>query len=236
MTTILALVKTFCEVQGLPAPSALVGSNEKSVKQYRGILTDLLLELSEHRFQTQRLTKTWTATGVASQVSLETVFGTDYHGLVPQSMWNITRNNPISGPLSDQTWQAFQSLPNSGPEYSYWISQGVLYLTPVPPAGETLSAAYITDKLVVDVLGTTPKTNFTADDDSCLLPDILILRGLRYKWKEAKGEAGWEDAYNVYIGLVAKSLARDTAPMVHLDVLPAERRPGIVIPPGNWNV
>jgi hypothetical protein len=236
MTTVLTLLQDFCEKQGLPVPTAMVGSQEKSVRQFRSIFRELVQELSEFRWQQQRLRITWTAATGQDQGELTTIFGAGYAGIEPGTLWNHTRRMRIYGPLSDQIWQALQVLPNAGPEFQSWISGGHLYVSPALVSTDTLSGIYITKYLVLDIDGVTTKERITADDDSVLFPDHVFVRGIEYKWKKQKGESGWEDDYNTFMGLVAKNLVKDGAPTLALSSNNRGPRPGIVIPAGSWNV
>lgn len=236
MTTVLRLIQDFCEEKSLPVPAAVMGSQEKSIRQLRALLQAVINDLAEFRWQQQRILTTWASNGLENQGVLTTLFGAGYSGLVSGTLWDVTTKLRIHGPLTEQEWQAQETLGVNAPPYQAWISQNQLYISPAIPATDSLSAVYITNYLVTDVLGLTPKPRFTADDDSIILPDNVVLRGLKYKWKEAKGEAGWEDDYNTFTGLVAKNLARDSAPKLALDNSTPAIGPGIIIPAGNWNV
>jgi hypothetical protein len=234
-STALFLVQTYCQKQGLPVPTALVGTQEKSVRQFLGMMNDLVLELSEFKWQGQKIVKTWTALAAQDQGPLTTIFGAGYGALVPNTLWNQTRRMRVFGPLPDTIWQALQVLPNAGPECQSWISGGNLFISPAPEVTDTLSAVYSTSYGVVDN-SSTAKPYITEDTDTFVFPDIVMLRGLEYKWKKTKGQPGWEDDYNTFIGLVAKNMVKDGAPEVSLDTPSQSPRPGIIVPAGSWNV
>ena len=236
-TTVLTIVQDFCEKLGLPRPTALVGSQEKSVRQFRALLQETVDDLGEYPFQQQRLRITWTALAAQDQGLLTTIFGDGYDSLIPDTMWNETRHMRIYGPIPASIWQALQTLPNAGPEFQSWIANGHLYISPALAITDTLSAIYVTKYRVLAIDGTTTKERITADNDSILFPRNIVTRGLEWKWRKQKGEAGWEDDYNAYITLVSRALTKDGPATLSLDV-PSSRgaRPGIVIPAGSWNV
>jgi hypothetical protein len=150
-------------------------------------------------------------------------------------MWNATRKMRVYGPVSDQIWQALQTLPNAGPEFQGWISNGHLNISPTPNGTDTLTAIYIT-KYVVIGADAVAKEKITADDDTFLFPDFVFLQGLKYRWKKTKGEQGWEDDFNTFIGLVSKNMIKDGAPTLSLSTNNKGARPGIIVPAGSWNV
>lgn len=236
-TTALTIVQDLCDKLGLPRPSAMVGSQEKSIRQLRALLQETVQDLGEYSWEGQTLRKTWTSLAAQNQGKLTTIFGAGYDSLVPETMWNETRHMRVYGPVTNAVWQALQTLPNAGPEYQSWVSGGELYISPTLPAGETLSAVYTTKYVVLDVDGVTTKARIEADDDSFLFPDNVVSRGLEFRWRKQKGEAGWEDDYNAYITLVARSLGKNLKPKLSLDgAFPVVAKPGIVIPAGSWNV
>jgi len=236
MTTVLTLVQDLTEKMGLPRPGALVGSQEKSVRQLRALLQDLISDLSKYGWSEQTLRFTWTAAAGQDQGLLTTIFGQGFDGLIQDSMWNETRHMRIYGPVANTVWQALQTLPNAGPEFQCWFSGGRLYVSPELAITDTLSAVYTTKYTVVAVDGVTVKERITADDDSLLFPDSVVSKGLEYKWRKQKGEAGWEDDYNAFIGAVAGELVKNGAPTLSMSSRNSGARPGIVIPAGSWNV
>lgn len=235
--TVLALVQDFCDRNGLPRPTALFGSTEKGVRQYQAMMRETVRDLGEYSWQQSTVYTTWTSVAGQDQGTLESIFGAGYAGLVQDSMWNQTRHMRIYGPLSEQIWNALQTLPNAGPEFQMWISQNHLYTSPAQVVGETLAATYFTKFNVLDTDGITYKEIPTADGDTLLFPDNVVDKCFTYKWKKQKGESSWSDDYNDYMGLVAKNIVKDGA--TKLNMSPAPNRgvqPGIVIPPGSWNV
>jgi hypothetical protein len=169
------------------------------------------------------------------QGNLTALFGANYLSLVTDSIWNTTRRMRVFGPLPDATWQALSVLPNAGPEYQCWIAGNHLYISPAPQPGEEHSAIFWTSAAVVDLNGV-PKAAITADTDTLLFPDNVTLSWFKYRWKQQKGVAGWEDDYNDAITLVSRNIVKDGAPTFWLDTSTRSLRPGIVIPAGSWNV
>lgn len=234
-TNVLQLVSDFTDKQGLPTPTALIGVTEKSVVQYRAILLDVVADLSERSWQQQILRKTWLSAAGQNQGTLESIFGAGYISLIPDTMWNDDRVMQIRGPVPPSVWQRLQNLPYGGPEYLYWISGNVLYVSPDLENVENLSAMYRTKYGVLSA-GGTAKERVTVDTDTLLFPDQVVRKGFEAKWRKIKGEPGWEDDYNEYMGLIARNIVKDGAPTLSLDSPVLYPKPGILIPSGNWNV
>lgn len=237
MTSALQLVQFFCDKQGLPRPAALITATDKSSRQYQSILRETIADLGEYRWQQQRIRQSFVTVAANLQGTLQALFGAGYAGLERDSMWNNTRHMRIFGPVSEQTWNALQTLPNAGPEFLCWISRDSLYLSPAAVVGENISAIIITKyNVLAGGSGSTYQEYVTSDADSLVFPDNVVLRLFEAKWKSQKGETGWQDVYNDAIGLIAKNIIRDSGTKLSMDTVPnAGPRPGIIIPPGNWS-
>jgi len=235
-TTVLVLIQDFAEKMNLPTPTALVASTDKTNRQYKSLLREIVADLTEYRWQQQTLRKTWLSTAGQDQGTLESIFGAGYFNLVPDTTWNDDRKMRVYGPVGTPTWQALQTLPNAGPEFQSWISGNHLYVSPELEAVENMSSIYKTKYGVLAVDGTTTKERVTVDTDSLLFPDNVVLRGFEYKWKKQKGVAGWEDDYNEFMSLLSRNIVKDGAPTLQMDITWDQARPGIVIPAGSWNV
>jgi hypothetical protein len=234
-STVLSLVQDFCDKYSLPYPNALVGSTDKTIRQYRGIMMEVIRDLSEYRWEEQKVRKTWTSIAGSDQGTLMSIFGPDYISLIAESVWNNTRKMKIYGPLSEQVWQALKVLPNAGPEYQCWISQGHLYVSPDLVAGNELAGIYTTSYVVLGA-NNVAKARVTVDNDVLLFPDVVVLRAFEWKWQKVKGLPDWQDSYNDYMTLLARNVVKDSAGRLSLDRPHRSPRPGIVIPAGSWNV
>lgn len=227
--SVLGLVQEFCGLQGLPVPTALVGSNESSVVQYRAIAQAVVREAGRAPWQEKRIRGTFTTVATASQGALSTLFP-GFEAFVPGTLWLESETLPVRGPLTDSSWAALTALEISGPPYSYWLSAGLLYLTPTPPAGLTASALYTTDWLYYD--GSSPQQMLSADSNTVLIPDDVFLMGFEAFWRKAKGLA-YSNEFNLFQDRIGKALA-PTLPTLALDNSPEMARPMIFIPPGSW--
>ena len=229
--SVLQIVQEFCGLRGLPVPSALVGSNETSVVQYRAILNAVLREAAEKPWPETKVRGTFTTVATANQGVLSTLFP-GFSSLVKDTFWLDSETLPVQGPLTDATWATLTALDISGPPYSYWLSGSDLYLTPTPPAGLTASAIYHTDWKYF--AGASPQQSITLDSNTCVVPDDVMLAGFEAIWLQKKG-LSWQAAWNDFQSKLAHSLA-PTQPTLQLDAPPNLTRPSIYIPPGNWKI
>lgn len=111
----------------------------------------------------------------------------DWKKQIPQTEWDRTNRWPLMGPQSPQSWQSFKSgIVYAGPRERFRILGQTLAINPPPPNGLVFSFEYISKAFVVSAAGQR-KNSFTADDDTALFDDSLMVAGLKVKFKQAKG-------------------------------------------------
>ncbi len=111
----------------------------------------------------------------------------DWSRQVPQTEWNRSQRWPLLGPRSSQEWQTYKSgIVSAGPRQRFRILNNQLAINPSPPDGQTLSFEYISNGWVQGTDGTA-KTEITADTDTFIFSDSLLITGLKSQWLQAKG-------------------------------------------------
>ena len=111
----------------------------------------------------------------------------DWKKQIPQTEWDRTNRWPMMGPQTAQAWQSFKSgIVYAGPRERFRILGQTMAINPPPPNGLTFSWEYISNAYVTSAAGAR-KSNFTADDDTCVFDDSLMVQGLKVKFKQAKG-------------------------------------------------
>ncbi|MDB5280913.1 MAG: hypothetical protein JWR61_5868 [Ferruginibacter sp.] len=101
------------------------------------------------------------------------------------AIYDVARKQGIAGPATEEQWR---TLTNgySGWTASFRIFGDVLQMAPAPSAGLSMSLTYITTKLYRDVDGVA-KDTWSADTDTCRIPENVIALGVRWRWKQSKG-------------------------------------------------
>ncbi len=106
---------------------------------------------------------------------------------IPQTEWDRTNRWPLVGPQSEQSWQSFKSgIVYAGPRIRFRILNNALTLNPPPPNGSIFAFEYVTKAYIYDVSGSR-KSVFTADTDTVVFDDSLMITGLKAKFKQEKG-------------------------------------------------
>jgi hypothetical protein len=111
----------------------------------------------------------------------------DWERQINSTEWNRSQRWSLQGPKSAQEWQNFKSgIVSAGPRQRFRILGNQLCLNPSPPDNQTLSFEYISNGWVNGADGT-PKTEITADTDTFVFSNSLLITGLKAQWLQAKG-------------------------------------------------
>lgn len=235
MQTILQIVQTACKRIGINSPNTVVTSNDQQVIQLLALLEEEGQEqAARYQWQTLQREATFTTVATELQSSLAAITtGFDY--IVNDTIWNRTLRRPVYGPKSEQDWQQVVANQINGPFNSFRIKSDGIYFYPAPVAGQTCAFEYITKHWITTSVGGTSATA-TNDADTPLLDDKLLILGLIWRWKAAKGLDYRED-YTKYEQKITDMRGRDAGkPRLNLNGGAVyDIQPVIAVPRGSWN-
>ena len=208
---LLAIVKAACAELSLPQPGAVVGSTDSTAVLMLALANTEGRDLAR-RYGWQAITyeATFTTAATESQGTLASIIGAsqELRYIVNDTIWNRTTGDPVLGPRSGRTWQAYKAQTFSAPVYEYRIRGNTLLFMPTPTAGQTCAFEYVSRYWCTDLAGTTYRDAFSADTDLCLVDDELVLMGLLWRWRKAKG-FDYAEEHLAYERQVADAMARD---------------------------
>ncbi len=236
---ILAIIREFCGRKGLPRPTLIIGNDDPSIIQMLALCNDVIEDLADRgAWQIGTFSTTFTTTAVEDQGALSTLFPYGYKALVNNSMYNRTTRLPVEGPIDAVEWEAYKALPTGRIFPRYRIFQDHLWMQPAPAVGQTVGVEYESQYLITNTVGSTvtPVKYFSTDLDDFKLNEAILISGLSWKWASEKG-LSYAESFNKYETLVVNALGRDGgAGTLNLMGCDNRRRPGILVPSGNWVV
>lgn len=235
--SLLTTVQTFCRRTGLPVPTVVAASTDTQVIQILALLNEVVEDLCD-RWTWQALTReaTFTTINGEDQGAITAIAPNGFLRILQETIFNRTLRLPLFGPLAAPKWQNLKALPSTGPFYKYRLRGGRLLFNPVGVAGQTCAFEYATSYAVLAQDGTTYRSSFTADTDTFLLDESLLLAGLRWKWKCEKG-LDYAEEFRRFEELANNAAGRDgTKPRLNMGDCTGDFTPGIWVPAGNWNV
>ncbi len=236
--SMLSTIQSHCRRTNLTVPATVYGSTDPQVLQMMALLEEEGNDLAK-RGDWQGITfeAHLTTTAAEDQGAMTTIASNGFSYIKDETFWDRTDRLPVYGPLNDKEWQAQKAVVNTGPRYYYRIRGGELLVTPTPTASLDFRFEYVSKNWILAVDGVTYKNYFTADTDTLLLPEEIMLMGLRWRWKKEKGFDYAED-FRTYESQVGSALGRDGGKKT-LSMSDDDCRtigPGIFIPGGSWHV
>lgn len=132
-----------------------------------------------------------TGTNVGSTYSFGQVYyamPSDYQRIVNKTQYNKSNRWAVIGNKDAQEWQWLKSsYITTGPRMRFRIIGGKFCIWPMPSSNVVLGFEYQSGSWVLASDGTTYKTKATADSDTFLFPDRLLVLGTKLKYFEIKG-------------------------------------------------
>lgn len=258
--TCLSIVQSAFRRVGLSPPTAAVTSSDDKVLQMLEFANEAGKDLVS-RFNWTTTQKEYSFTTLAQEIQIPnlafslilpgwpiTPSGIDVSGIQGliihnNTMWNRTRRLPVFGPLSQQQWQQQKAMVMQGPWNQYRIAGNQLRFLPAPAAGDTVAfeyklRAWVWQATLIASIGsnaTIPfSDHFTADADTCVFDEELIVKGMKWRWKESKG-LPYAQAFDDYESSIADTYAQDgTKPILSMNGGYTGIDPIVIVPAGSW--
>ena len=131
-----------------------------------------------------------TGTYVGATITFEKVMyalPSDYESAVPRTMWDLSKHWEMLGPESPQQWEWLLSgFISTGPRIRWRLLGKYFQIWPGVSTNELLGYEYRSNGWALSSTGVV-KTSFTADTDTCIYPDRLMVLATKLKYFEAKG-------------------------------------------------
>ncbi len=151
-----------------------------------------------------------------------------FNFIIPSTMWDRTISRPCLGPIDPQVWQAWEARPILTSVLWGWRLRGNDFLTaPTPPAGDTVAYEYVSTLAVYASGDTVPtKEYFTADTDTSIFDELVVSRGLRWRFLAQK-KLDYTSEYQTWISMMQRQASRSKG----MPVLSASGNPWSLIGP-----
>lgn len=233
--TLLSIITAFCERTGVPVPLTVMGTTDVQIKQVRALLEEEGNDLAA-RGMWQGITFEAAHTTIAAedQGAISTIASNGFAYIKNDTIWDRTDILPVLGPMSGPDWQALRAVAQTGPRYRFRIRGGQLIVNPTPAAGHDWRFEYASKNWILGADDVTYKQYFTLDTDTVLLPETLLIMGLRWRWMKEKG-LDYAELFRTYEMQVKDALGRDGGKdVLYMDGGQQRKMPGVFVPQYSW--
>jgi hypothetical protein len=184
--TLLQIIQAASLEVGAPSPIVVATSTDKAVLQFLALANAVGDELTSE-FEWQWQCREYTFDTVVAQQDYD--LPTGYSKLIEQTQWNRTTHWAVSGPKTSQEWSFLKGgIVSTGPWPRFRVIGNKFRLDPVPTDVNTFAFEYISSYWTLASGDTLPsKAGFTADTDTCVFRDRVIIAGTKLKWLQTKG-------------------------------------------------
>ena len=202
----LTIIQNAADEIGIAQPATGIGNaNPEALKLIR--YADKVGNNLMRAFPWQALTKEQTFTSVATETQTS-ILPSDFDRFIPESFWNRTDINIITGPITMNEWQGLKAVDYDNTEVRKFRYRGDdVLIIPTMDAGDSLAFEYVSKNWVDIAAGGTPKASFTIDTDVGLIDEELITRGVIYEFLQGEGlpSAHAAKSYMDYYKLMTKN-------------------------------
>lgn len=223
------------DILSLPRSSVVASSTDQNVRTLLQLANQEGRELSR-RHAWNKLVKEKTFTATADDVQTGAV-PSDMQMFIQDSMFNRTNVRRVTGPMSPEEWQAQQALSVSVLTDAFRFRGGDILITPTPAGTETYAFEYVSDQWC-ESSGGTGQSAWTADDDTGVLDENLMLLGIVWRFRKARG-LDYAEEMASYEKEVVQAIMRDgsrrTINYSFDDSLYDHAKPPLVIE-GGWDL
>lgn len=207
--SILSTLQLAMPLCGLPPPNSAVSSQDPNVVKFLAFAQDLGDELRERFFwRNLNISGTLIGDGTTTLFALPS----DWALLSPgQRLFsNLYPTLPIYGPVTNEQSAQMKSSP-SFPTRPVWrILGGVMEIWPALGAGEVVTFNYYSTNWVSNAAGLQRQPGFLLDTDFSMIDEIVLRRGLIWRWKESKG-LDYSEAFRSYQMSLDRAAGREDA-------------------------
>lgn len=235
--SILSACQTAARRIGLqPIPTSVVGASNDDAIVLLGMVHEAVQEIvRRHDWQALRREHTWTTTATEQQAN---AFPSDYFRSVAGTAWNRDDQCQLIGPLTSEEWQRLKATVSSAIFDSFTIRNGVMYVDPIPAAGQTWAYEYITKNFYKSDDGV-EKAAVTADGDIFQVDEELLALAIVWRFRAQKS-MDYAEHYANYEKFMGDLIAQERggSRMIDFDNSGAlsYRGWGIIIPEGDWSL
>lgn len=171
---------------GVATETAYAASDDDEVKRLLYLANRSIETLSRYPWQVLRKTYEFTLTS-------ETTYQlpSDFRSFVPDTMYTDSHLWPVDFPSDASDWAYLQASSGGNGIAVRMRLLGNQLEVYQPTSGEVIRVEYVS-KHPVQAADESYKERFTADTDTCVLDDDMVVRDILWRYKKLMGHVDWQ--------------------------------------------
>lgn len=190
--TLLSIVNDAQDEVGVDRTATVAGNSDPLAQKFLRLINKVGTRLMKVAVW-QDLRKEQTFTAIAGDVQTS-ILPSDFDRFVPETFWNRTDIELITGPISGTEWQSLKANSYAGTR-KYILRGSSVYIIPSMDGGETLAFEYVSNQWC-QTSGGSGQTYFQADTDTGVLDEELLTLALIYEYLDVEGQPTGKAAMN----------------------------------------
>jgi hypothetical protein len=158
-----------------------------------GVNQDTYLTSVNAGASTAVMTQPASASGTVQLTFSQTLYPlpSDFDRQIDNTQWDKSKRWQMLGPATAQQWEWLKSgWISTGPRIYYRLLANFFQIWPPQGIADYLGFEYVSKNWILATAATAPsKFRFTADTDTCVFPDRLMVAGLKKAYFASKGYA-----------------------------------------------
>tara|TARA_R110000737_G_scaffold48173_1_gene68512 strand:- start:664 stop:1392 length:729 start_codon:yes stop_codon:yes gene_type:complete len=201
--TLLSISNAVADETKGPRPTTIAGNNDPAAQNILRTINKCGQHLTlAYDWNILRVESTVTAPGVETLVSASNM-PSNFGRFVPETMWDRSTNNLISGPISPVEWNGLKIQTFSSANKKFIFRGGAILTVPTIGSGVTVAYEYVKKNWCDVAAGGSEKAAMTIDTDVTLIDEELVIRYAVYEWLSGEGQPfqmalkSFEDYFNI---------------------------------------
>jgi len=180
--TLLTITNDVLRETGFPDATSVIGSGNQAVRALLAQAQTQGKQMARMRWAILTKRHTFTTASSAEAYALPN----DFYSFITDTHWNTSDQDPMFGPVSDESWQANKSgVVTTDINDRFQIradgNNNRYYIDPIPTAAENISFFYLTDTWC-RAAGGQRQNQWKADDDELLLDEYVYMLGVKWRF------------------------------------------------------
>jgi hypothetical protein len=185
MTTLLQIARAAADEIGIPRPPSVSGATDPAQQKlfrYANKVGNRVMKVADW----QALRREHVAVAVTGE-DQPGILPADFDRFIPETFWNRTTSQLVSGPVTSTEWQNLKASAYNGGAAKFIYRGGAVSILPGVGAGQELAFEYVSRNWIHATEGT-PKAAFTQDTDEPVLDDELLIYGMVFEFLQSEGQ------------------------------------------------